>query len=94
MAEREQLILKDTKLVKLCHYPATDGATQVLSVRALLTRTLMGGTHQRGTRGRRNPRDRKREAIADGTAPLEELDARAAEANGFTKVPVEEGDEA
>lgn len=38
MAER--LILKDTKLVRLTKYPGEDGTTFVLSVRALLTRTL------------------------------------------------------
>lgn len=37
---------------------------------ALASAVLLGGTHQRGTRNR--PRNRDREALADGTAPLPE----------------------
>lgn len=37
---------------------------------------VMGGTHQRGTRGRRNqePRNPEREAVADGSAPIDVLE--------------------
>jgi hypothetical protein len=36
----ERLVLKDAQIVKLTHYPGEDGDTQVLGVRALLTRPL------------------------------------------------------
>jgi hypothetical protein len=40
MAESRRLVLKDTQIVQLAQYPGEDGDTQVLAVRALLSRPL------------------------------------------------------
>ncbi len=49
--------------------PELDDPAQPTAGPTLAPAALVGGTHQKGTRGRR-PRNAEAEAIADGTAPL------------------------